>query len=119
MARNSRKDVSCPVESTIEAIGGRWKVLILHHLLDGTKRFGELTRALKGVSARTLSKQLRELEQHRILTRTVHQQIPPKVEYALTPLGRSLEPVLHAMHDWGLELERSRSRSRDSRPTPR
>jgi DNA-binding HxlR family transcriptional regulator len=117
MARNDRKVVACPVESTIEAIGGRWKVLILHHLLDGTKRFGELTRALKGVSARTLAKQLRELEQHRILTRTVHQQIPPKVEYALTPLGRSLKPVLYAMHDWGVEFEKVRVRVRESRRT--
>jgi len=87
------------------AIEGRWKVLILHHLLNGTMRFGELTRALKGVSARTLSKPLREMEQHQLLTRTVHQQIPPKVEYALTSLGRSLKPVLYAMHDWGVEFE--------------
>ena len=108
MATNHKKIVACPVESTIEAIGGRWKVLILHHLLDGTKRFGELSRALRGVSARTLSKQLRELERHRILTRTVHRQIPPKVEYALTPLGRALKPVLYAMHDWGIAFEKGR-----------
>lgn len=96
-----KKGVSCPVEATLRAIGGRWKVLILHHLLDGTKRFGELTRALKGVSARTLTKQLRELEACGVINRKVYPQIPPMVEYSLTTVGKQLEPVLMAMHDWG------------------
>lgn len=104
--KNDRKTVSCPVETTIAAIGGRWKVLVIHHLLERTQRFGELTRLLGGVSARTLTRQLRELEDCGIIDRHVHQQIPPKVEYSLTSLGRELEPVLDAMHAWGEKLER-------------
>ena len=107
---NGKKAVSCPVEYTIDAIGGRWKVLIIHHLLEGTQRFGELTRLLNGVSARTLTRQLRELEADGIIDRYVHQQIPPKVEYALTDLGRQLEPVLLAMHQWGETLAGNRKR---------
>lgn len=106
--KNDKKSVGCLVESTIEAIGGRWKVLIIHHLLEGTKRFGELTRLLKGVSARTLTRQLRELEAGDIIKRYVHQQIPPKVEYSLTPLGLKLKPILYAMHDWGEAFEKQR-----------
>lgn len=109
---NGKKTVGCPVETTIDAIGGRWKVLVIHHLLDGTKRFGELTRLLHGVSARTLTRQLRELAESGVVHRRVFQQIPPKVEYSLTPLGRKLSPILHAMHDWGMEAEKRRVRLR-------
>lgn len=108
--KNDRKSVSCPVETALAAIGGRWKVLIIYHLLDGTKRFGELTRLLHGVSARTLSRQLRELADSGVIQRYVHQQIPPKVDYSLTPLGRKLSPILRAMHDWGQEIDRRRTR---------
>ncbi|QDU97031.1 winged helix-turn-helix transcriptional regulator [Lignipirellula cremea] len=104
----SAKEVSCPVESTLEAIGGRWKVLIIYHLLEATHRFGELTRLLQGVSARTLTRQLRELEESGIIDRHVHQVIPPKVEYSLTDLGRALEPVLQAMHAWGEQVDSRR-----------
>ncbi len=104
--------MGCPVETTIEAIGGRWKVLIIHHLLVGTRRFGELTRLLDGVSARTLTRQLRELAESGVIERYVHQQIPPKVEYSLTPLGRKLSPILDAMHEWGEEVEMRRTRSK-------
>ena len=103
--KGDRKSVSCPVETTIAAIGGRWKVLVIHHLLERKQRFGELTRLLGGVSARTLTRQLRELEECGIIDRQVHQQIPPKVEYSLTPLGHELKPVLYAMHAWGEKLE--------------
>jgi len=108
--KNDKKTVNCPVETTIAAIGGRWKVLVIHHLLEGKQRFGELTRLLGGISARTLTRQLRELEDCGIIDRQVHQQIPPKVEYSLTPLGKKLEPVLDAMHDWGEKLERQTKR---------
>lgn len=110
--KNDRKKVGCPVETTIEAIGGRWKVLVIHHLLDGTRRFGELTRLLDGISARTLTRQLRELEESGIVTRHIHAQIPPKVDYSLTPLGRKLTPILYAMHEWGEEVEKLRARPR-------
>ena len=103
--KNSRKEVSCHVESTLRVIGGQWKVLVLYHLLEGTKRFSELTRLLQGVSARTLSKQLRELEADGIVNRRVYPQIPPKVEYSLTASGRKLKPVLMAMHKWGEQFE--------------
>jgi DNA-binding HxlR family transcriptional regulator len=108
--KSVKKAVSCPVETTIAIIGGRWKVLVLHFIVDGPKRFGELTNSLKGVSARTLTKQLRELEKDGIIRREVFRQIPPKVEYSLAHLGRKLKPVLTAMHDWGIEVERARSR---------
>lgn len=110
--KNDKKTVRCPVETTLEAIGGRWKVLVIHHLLEGTKRFGELTRLLHGISARTLTRQLRELAESGIIDRHVHQQIPPKVEYSLTRLGRKLTPILDAMHTWGEEAEKRRERAR-------
>jgi DNA-binding HxlR family transcriptional regulator len=97
----SKKSVSCPVETTLAIIGGLWKVLILRELLCGTMRFNELRRALSGVTHRTLTQQLRELEAHRVVRRKVYRQVPPKVEYSLTPLGESLKPVLDAMHKWG------------------
>ena len=97
----SRKAVSCPVETTLRVIEGKWKVLVLHHLLKEVRRFNELHRLLVGVSPRTLAKQLRELERDGILRRKVYSEIPPRVEYSLTALGMSLEPVLHAMDAWG------------------
>lgn len=112
MAKVGKKAVSCPVETTLRVIGGRWKVLILHHLLSGIKRFGELGRALRGVSARTLTKQLRELEADGIVHREVYRQIPPMVEYSLTAGGKKLKPILLAMHEWGENFERSRRREK-------
>lgn len=103
--KNDKKTVGCPVESTLAAIGGRWKVLVIHHLLNGTRRFGELTKLLGGVSARTLTRQLRELEESGVISRFVHQQIPPKVEYSLTVSGHNLKPILLAMHEWGEQWE--------------
>src|SRR4051812_13530428 len=96
----SKKIVACPVETAIEIIGGRWKGLILQELFGGTRRVSELHRALSGVSHRTLTQQLRELEAHGILRRKVHRQVPPKVEYSLTPVGETLKPVIAVMHDW-------------------
>ena len=92
---------SCPVEATLEAIGGRWKVLILHELFSGTKRFGELHRNLHGITQKMLTQQLREMERDGLVHREVYMQVPPKVEYSLTALGRTLQPVLDAMHLWG------------------
>jgi DNA-binding HxlR family transcriptional regulator len=85
----------------LAVIGGRWKVLILYHLFDGVKRFSELERALPGVTQKMLTQQLRELERDGVVRRTVYPQVPPKVEYALTPLGETLKPVVKAMCQWG------------------
>lgn len=104
--KEGKKAVGCPVETTLRVIGGRWKVLVLHHLLDETKRFAALHRALPGISHRTLTKQLRELESDGIILRKVYPQIPPKVEYSITLLGKRLSPVLRTMHDWGEEFDR-------------
>lgn len=91
----------CPVEVAISVLGGSWKLTLVKHLLDGTRRFGELRRAVPEVNARTLTRQLRELEDDGIILRTVYAQVPPKVEYSLTELGRSLEPLVEEMNAWG------------------
>jgi DNA-binding HxlR family transcriptional regulator len=97
------KKVICPVETTLKVIGGRWKVLILRELAKGVKRFGELHRALDGITQKMLTQQLREMEREGVILRTLYPQVPPKVEYSLTPLGESLKPVLAAMHEWGVK----------------
>lgn len=91
----------CAVEVTLSVIGGTWKPIILFHLLRGKMRFSELGRAIPTVTQRMLTLQLRELEDTGIVNRTVYPEVPPRVEYALTPLGQSLEPVLVAMREWG------------------
>lgn len=91
----------CAVEVTLSVIGGTWKPIILFHLLRGKMRFSELGRAIPSVTQRMLTLQLRELEEAGIVSRTVYPEVPPRVEYALTPLGQSLQPVLVAMRDWG------------------
>lgn len=102
---------ACPVELTLSVIGGKWNVLILRDLLPGTKRFGELRRSLGGVSQKVLTDRLREMEARSLLSRRVYAEVPPRVEYSLTDLGRSLAPVLAAMQAWGdahrAELEQS------------
>ncbi len=93
----------CSVEAALEIIGGKWKGVILFHLIDGTKRFNELRRLIPNVTQRMMTLQLRELEADGVVERKIYQQIPPKVEYSLTPFGRSLEPVLLLVRDWGNE----------------
>ncbi len=92
---------SCFVDQTLQVIGGRWKLLILKNLYSKTLRFSELQRAIPDVSQRMLTQQLRELEADGIVSRKVYPQVPPKVEYAQTELGKSLGPILEAMHAWG------------------
>ena len=101
--RHSRFDCApgCAVEAAIGLIDGKWKSVILFHLLDRTLRFGELSRILASVTPRMLTNQLRELEEDGLVVRTVYPQVPPKVEYSLSPLGRSMEPVLMALKAWG------------------
>jgi DNA-binding HxlR family transcriptional regulator len=100
--------LTCAVETTLDIIGGRWKVLILHELFQGVRRFNELHRALNGVTQKMLTQQLRELEDAGIIHREVYPQVPPKVEYSLTALGQTLEPILDAMHNWGNQYNQSR-----------
>ncbi len=94
---------NCPVDATIEMIGGKYKSLILWHLIDATLRFGELKRLIPQATPKMLTQQLRELEEDKLITRTVYPVVPPKVEYSLTELGQSIRPILTVMYDWGEE----------------
>ncbi|MBB3110800.1 DNA-binding HxlR family transcriptional regulator [Paenibacillus phyllosphaerae] len=92
---------ACPVEFTLDVIGGKWKGVLLYHLISGTKRFNEFRKLCPIITQRMLTLQLRELEQDGIVHREVYQQVPPKVEYSLTPFGRTLEPIILSMKQWG------------------
>jgi DNA-binding HxlR family transcriptional regulator len=96
-------DFGCPVEACLEVVGGKWKGVILFHLLGGTKRFNELMRLLPDVTQRMLTKQLRELEADQIVARRIYPEVPPKVEYSLTAFGQTLTPVLKVVQKWGVE----------------
>ena len=101
----------CPVEATLDLIDGKWKAVILYHLLDDTIRFNELGRRLsRRISQRMLTRQLRELETAGLIHREVYAEVPPRVEYSLTKRGRSLEPVIRSLWNWGnTYLEERRS----------
>lgn len=92
---------ACPVETTLTLIGDKWKVLILRDLMTGTKRFGELKKSVGGVSQKVLTSQLRDMEESGLVNRKVYAEVPPRVEYSLTDLGKSLNPILDAMKCWG------------------
>lgn len=92
---------NCPVETTLMLIGDKWKILILRDLMPGTKRFGELKKSIGSVSQKVLTAQLRDMEDKGLVNRQVYAEVPPRVEYSLTELGRSLKPVLDAMGTWG------------------
>ncbi|MBP1761522.1 MAG: MarR family transcriptional regulator [Firmicutes bacterium] len=91
----------CPVETTLQLIGSKWKVLILRDLIDGTKRFGELKKSIGNVSQKVLTQQLRMMEEDGLVHREIFAEVPPRVEYSLTDTGMSLKPVLTAMSCWG------------------
>ena len=99
-AKNIGKKTSCPSEITLEVISGRWKMMVIYWLMQGERRFNQLQRDLGEITHRTLAKQLREMEADGLVERRDHREIPPRVDYRLTALGRSLEPVLMAMQDW-------------------
>jgi DNA-binding HxlR family transcriptional regulator len=94
--------LTCPIQQTIALIGDKWKILVLCTLRDGTKRFGELQRALDGITPKVLTRQLRDLERDGLIARRIFPQVPPRVDYSLTPLGLSLMPILNQLHDWAV-----------------
>ena len=113
---------NCPVEATLELIGGKYKALILWHLSEGILRFSELRSRIPKATPKMLTQQLRELEEQALIHREVYPVIPPKVEYSLTETGRSLLPILVAMRDWGADYLRSKNQEpccfmMDSDPT--
>ncbi|OWA35528.1 transcriptional regulator [Saccharibacillus sp. O16] len=97
---------TCPVAVTVDVIGGKWKGIVLHHLIEGPVRFNELRRLMPGTTQRILTLQLRELERDGLVHREIYHQVPPKVEYSLTSFGRTLIPILDLMRSWGMEHER-------------
>jgi len=102
MARLKEK-TQCPVTATLQLIGGRWKTIILYSLSNGTKRFGEIAVRIPDISRKVLTEQLKELEEDGLILREQFKEIPPRVEYSLSDLGRSLSPVINELEKWGLE----------------
>ena len=96
----------CPVDFALEIIGGRWKGVIIYHLLSGKKRFGEIRRLIPAATQRMITLQLRELEKDDLVKRKVYLEVPPKVEYSLTPLGEALRPTIDELMTWGTRLQK-------------
>lgn len=109
MISGSQNDLpACPVETTLQLIGNKWQVLILRDLLaNGTLRFKELQRSIGKISQKVLTSNLRTMEDAGLVSRKVYAEVPPRVEYSLTPLGQSLQPVLDAMEKWGADYKAS------------
>jgi DNA-binding HxlR family transcriptional regulator len=99
---------ACPVETALTLMGDRWKILIVRELLTGTKRFGELRKSLDGISQKVLTQHLRIMEECGLVHRQVYAEVPPRVEYSLTELGRSLKRIHDAMSEWGAEYKAKR-----------
>ena len=97
----------CPVATTVQLIGSKWKLLIMRNLLQRPWRFNELKKNLEGISQKVLTDSLRSMEDDGIITRTVYPEVPPRVEYALSETGESMRPILNAMHDWGTNYKKS------------
>ena len=104
--QNIRKKV-CPVSNALTILGGKWKINIIYQLSQKTTRFGELRRSLGNITQQMLSKQLREMERDKLITRKVYDVVPPKVEYSLRELGRSSLPILNSLHHWGKSKKRT------------
>ena len=96
---------ACPVATTVQLIGSKWKLLILRNLLARPWRFNELQKSLEGISQKVLTDSLRSLEADGIISRTVYPEVPLRVEYALTDLGQSMRPIIQAMEDWGISYK--------------
>jgi DNA-binding HxlR family transcriptional regulator len=110
-----KRTPNCPAEITLGVISGRWKFLILWHLFQGTKRFSELLRGIDGITQKMLTQKLREMERDDVIHRRVYPQVPPKVEYSLTPLGQSLKSVLDSMCEWGIKHRDRKLQQRELR----
>lgn len=102
MKEEKQQKYYCPIDVTIKTIGGKWKPIILHHLLAGTKRFGELRKLIPDITQKMLTQQLRELESDALISRKVYPEVPPKVEYKLTDYGVTLKQVLTELSKWGV-----------------
>lgn len=102
---------ACPVETTLTLIGNKWKVLILRDLISGTKRFGELQRSIGKISQKVLTSNLREMEADALVERKVYAEVPPRVEYSLTELGRSLKPILDSLWTWGESYKKNANKT--------
>ena len=107
----------CPVEATVSVLSGKWKPQILFHLLQGTRRFGELRKRLPQITPHLLSIHLRDLERAGVVSRHAYAEIPPRVEYSLTEFGRSLEPILLMMVQWGEHYLNNQGRTESIRAT--
>ena len=118
MASKTPKDLSCPLEDTIKTFAGKWKPSILHYLADESCRFNELKRRIPGISQRMLTLQLRELEKDGLVVRKHYPEIPPRVEYHVSPLGRTLEPIYLAIKDWGETHEKAIEKARKKKYSP-
>jgi len=103
-SKRALASINCPVELAIRIIGGKWKPVIIWHLRDNKKRFGELKREIKGITVKMLAQQLRELEYDGLIARKMYYEVPPRVEYSLTDLGRQLDPALKELKVWGTEF---------------
>lgn len=115
MKNDASCDVSCPVQRTAQALDGKWTILVLRDLLGGKKRYSELQRSLKGISPRLLAARLKALEQQGLVTRTVFATVPPTTEYALTPQGQHIMPVVQAMAVYGQTLLLQDARTKKAR----
>lgn len=102
---SNKKILDCPVATTINLIGNKWKLLIIRDLLGGTKRFGELRKSLDGISQRVLTQNLREMENDGLINRKIYAEVPPRVEYSLNQTGLSLNTIISAMEEWGTKYK--------------
>ena len=106
---------ACPVATTVQLIGSKWKLLIMRNLLQRPWRFNELRKNLEGISQKVLTDSLRSMEEDGIITRTVYPEVPPRVEYALSALGESMRPIMDAMEVWGKQLQNQDEKKPDTR----
>lgn len=110
--RNMDCHYGCPVEATLDVLGGKWKGIILFHLVAKKRRFNEFRRLIPDVTQRILTLALRELEQDGLVERTIYPEVPPRVEYELTEFGKTLEPLIRMMRDWGAEYRKTLAKAR-------